>query len=139
MSSHVYQNNVGVYFDSQSPTQPGSPEVKIYKDFINPGYEGIVLDQGDASIEKTEVAGLGKADIAILQYEGQSYAPNSSATDDVLADAKLAPIAVYSDRAPGDKPGNLTVSKGEVGSGSAGHVFDESSNYTVTLLEEKEH
>lgn len=137
--SHLLFNNMGVYFGSESPTQAGSPEVAIDHDVISPGYEGIVLDQGDASIEKTEVAGLGNADIAVLQYEGQSYAPDPTASDDELADAKLAPIAVYSDHAAGDHAGNFTVSDSEVGSGSAGHVSDESSNYTVTLHEDKEH
>lgn len=139
VGSHVYFNDMGVYTSSESPTQPSSPEVKIDRDDISNGDEGIVLDQGDTSIEKTVVGGLGNVDIAVLQYEGQSYAPNPKASDDDLTDAKLAAIAVYSDGASGDKPGSFTVSKSEVGSGSAGHVSNQSSNYTVTLLEDKEH
>src|SRR4029077_295909 len=51
ISSKVGENDVGAYYASESPTQPTEPEVTISKDvFTGNRYEGIVLDQGNASI-----------------------------------------------------------------------------------------
>ncbi len=69
-STTLEGNDIGVYFDSESPTQPSSAEVTIQKDaFSNDRYEGIALDKGDASVKNDTIAGTGDIGIDLFQYE----------------------------------------------------------------------
>ncbi len=133
--SKLFENDVNVYFDSQSPTQPSSPEVTISKDRMGADYEGIVLDQGDAAIENDLLAGSSHIGILIFQYEGQAYAPNSTATSDKITDDSEASVKVDSDNAPGDHPGNFTLTKSNLGGYPPTEVVNGSSTYTVTQVE----
>ncbi len=133
--SKLFENDVNVYFDSQSPTQPSSPEVTISKDRMGADYEGIVLDQGDAAIENDLLAGSSHIGILIFQYEAQAYAPNSTATSDKITDDSEASVKVDSDNAPGDHPGNFTLTKTSLGGYPPTEVVNGSSTYTVTQVE----
>jgi len=134
-SSKVFENDVNVYFVSQSPTQPSSPEVTIAKDRMGVDYESIVLDQGDASIEKVVTAGSSNIGILVFQYEGQAYAPSSTAIAVSIHDQSEAAIKVDSDNAPGDHPGTITLTKTFLGGYAPREVLDESSTFTVTQVE----
>jgi hypothetical protein len=136
--STMLQDDIGVYFASQSATQAHSPEVTIKSDLTAADIEGIVLDQGDASIEKTRIAGSGQEGIALLQYEGQSYGPDSTATDDLVTGQSLAGIKVFTDGAAGDRAGSFTISKSGIGRGSEGVLVNPSANFTVSLVEDEE-
>ncbi len=130
--SKLFGNDDNVYFYSMSPTQPSSPEVSISDDTMAADYEGIVLDQGDAAIEKNILAGSSNIGILIFQYEGQAYAPTSSATSDYIAAHSVAAVKVDSDNASGDHSGDFTLTKSYLGGGPPAEVQDESSTFTVT-------
>ena len=69
-------NDIGAYYVSSSATQPTSPEVTISKDVFNGNrYEGVALDQGDASVKGDTITGPGEIGIDLFQYEAQAYAP----------------------------------------------------------------
>jgi hypothetical protein len=133
--SSLFENDDNVYFESQSPTQPSSPEVTVAKDKMGADYEAVVLGQGDASIENDLMAGSSKIGILVLQEEGQAYAPSSTATSDQLRDQSEAAVKVDSDNAPGDHPGNLTLTKTYLGGYPPAEVLDESTTFTVTQVE----
>jgi len=133
--SHLFENDINVYFESQSPTPPSSPEVTIAKDKMGADYEAVVLGQGDASIENDLMAGSSLIGILVLQYEGQAYAPSSTATSDQLRDQSEAAVKVDSDNAPGDHPGNITLTKTYLGGYPPAEVLDESTTFTVTQVE----
>jgi len=134
-NSKIFLNDVNVYFDSQSPTQPSSPEVTVSKDRMGADYESVVLDQGDAAIENDMMSGSSKDGILIFQYEGQAYAPTSFATSDSIRDQSVAAVKVDSDNAAGDHPGNFTLTKTFLGGYPPAEVLDESATFTVTQVE----
>jgi len=138
MHSEMIGDDIGVYFGSESPVQASSPEVTIGHDLTAADTEGVVLDQGDASIEETRIAGSGNVGVALLQYEGQSYGPDSTATGDKITDQASAGIKVFTDGAPGDEAGSFTISKSQIDRGSEGQVADPSSNFTISLVEDTE-
>jgi hypothetical protein len=137
--SQMGGDDIGVYFASQSPTQASSPEVTIKNDLTYNDMEGIVLDQGDAAIEKSRIVSTGEVGIALLQYEGQSYGPDATATKDTLSDETRAAIKVFTDGASGDEPGSFTISHSEIGHGSEGVVVNPSADFTVSLVEDETH
>lgn len=127
------ENDVGVYFDSESPTQPSSPEVTIEKDVLSGNrYEGVALDKGDASLKNDTITGPANIGIDLFQYEGQAYAPTSSAAHDEIDGMSDAAVKVESDKAPGDHPGSFTIS-GSTLTGNAQAVVDESTTFNVVL------
>jgi hypothetical protein len=135
--STISENDIGVYFDSTSPTQPSSPEVTISKDkFIGNRYEGLALDKGDAAISKSKIKGPGNIGIDLFQYAEQEYAPNSSAVKTNIEEMSQAAVEVQTDNEPGDKPGNFTISKSFI-SNNATEVIDPSTTFTVTRVNDK--
>ena len=134
-SSHLFLNDDNVYFESQSPTQPSSPEATIAKDRMGADYEAVVLGQGDASIDHDLMAGSSKIGILVLQSAGQGYAPSSTATSDIVTDQSEAAVKVDSDNAPGDHAGNLTLTKTYLGGYPPAEVLDESTTFAVTQVE----
>jgi hypothetical protein len=132
-SSTLKKNDVGAYFVSQSATQPHSPEVTITKDvFDNDRYEGVDLDQGDASLKDDAITGPGEIGIDLFQYEGQAYAPTSSASSDEVEGMTDAAIKVQSDKASGDHSGSFKITNSAL-SNNAQVLEDESSTFTVVL------
>ncbi|MGP0100120.1 MAG: right-handed parallel beta-helix repeat-containing protein [Solirubrobacteraceae bacterium] len=127
------ENDIGVYLDSESPTQPTSPELTIEKDvFSGNRYEGVALDKGDASLKNDTITGPGNIGIDLFQYEQQPYAPTSSASHDEIDGMSEAAVKVESDKAPGDHAGSFTLS-GSTLSGNAQAVVDESTTFNVVL------
>ncbi len=127
------ENDIGVYLDSESPTQPTSPELTIEKDVISGDrYEGVALDKGDASLKNDTIAGPGNIGIDLFQYEQQPYAPTSSAAHDEIDGMSEAAVKVESDKASGDHAGSFTLS-GSTLSGNAQAVVDESTTFNVVL------
>jgi hypothetical protein len=127
------ENDVGVYFVSVSPTQPTSPEVTIQKDVLTGNrYEGVNLDQGDASVKDNLITGPGEIGIDLFQYEGQSYAPTSSASGDEVEGMSEAAVEVQSDKAAGDHAGSFTISRSSL-SNNVQVLDDESETFHVVL------
>lgn len=131
--STLGEDDVGAYMYSMSPTQPSSPEVAIVKDVLSGDrYEAVALDQGDAIVKRDTITGPGNIGIDLFQYEGQSYAPDSSASKDRIEGMGEAAVKVESDNQPGDFPGSFTIGKSTF-SGDARVLLDESETFTVVL------
>ncbi|HXN36682.1 MAG TPA: hypothetical protein VN892_01475 [Solirubrobacteraceae bacterium] len=132
-SSTLKENDIGAYFVSTNPTQPHTPEVTISQDEMNADrYEGVALDQGDASVKSDTIDGPGNIGIELFQYEQQTYAPTSSASGDTIENMRGAAVEVQSDKAPGDDPGSFTISNSSFLK-DAQALDDESSTFTVVL------
>jgi hypothetical protein len=133
-ASNISGNDTGVYNAEDTATAPRSPVVAIDADtFTNDRYEGIDLDQGWASMTGDSING-GEAGIAVLQYSGQAYAANGTATADVIRNETIAAVDVASDDAPtGDYRGALTVILSDL-RGNAARVVNNSLNYSVFQL-----
>jgi hypothetical protein len=132
--STIDENDAGVYNAEDTPTAPRAPVVSISGDtLVNDRYEGILLDQGWASMTADSING-GEAGIAVLQYDGQAYAANGTATLDMIRNESLAAVDVASDQATtGDFPGLLTIALSDL-RGNAAQVLNNSSNYRVLQL-----
>lgn len=126
-------NDIGVYYASESATQPASPEVTVSDDlFSGNRYEGLVLEQGNALIKHNTITGPGNVGIELIQDEAEAYAPSSSATGDDIEGMSVAAVEVQSDKQPGDKPGSFTIAKSAI-SKNAQAVIDESETFTVVI------
>lgn len=134
-SSAISGNDIGVYYGSTSPTEPGSPEVAITKNtFTSNPDEQIQLDQGVATVNDNKLKGSGNVGIEVLQYgvpNGQSYAPASTATKDTISGQGVG-VEVLSDNAvSGDFPGTFTISASKFLTGNTVATQDNSTNYTI--------
>jgi nitrous oxidase accessory protein NosD len=130
--SMIAGNDIGVYYASTNPTQPTSPEVKVTKDVLASNrYEGVVLEQGDASVTGDTINGGGEVGIDIVQSAGQPYADDSTAKHDTIEGMTSAAVGVITDALPGDPVGNFTISDSSI-SKNASAVENPSSTFTVT-------
>jgi hypothetical protein len=131
VSSTVNGNDNGIYYFSQSPTEPSSPEVLVSKNtFTSNRYEGVVLDQGIASVNNNKVNGTGNVGIQVLQYNGQTYAPASTASHVTITGQGIG-VQVLSDNAAGDVPGTFTISHSAFLTGNSISSQDNSTTYTI--------
>jgi hypothetical protein len=133
-ASAISDNDTGVYNAEDTARAPSSPTVSINFDTLaGDRYEGIDLDQGWASITGDSING-GEAGIAVLQYDGQTYAANGTATLDTIRNESIAAVDVASDQsAVGDYRGVLSVELSDL-RGNAARVLNNSLNYTVFQL-----
>lgn len=143
--STLKENDIGAYFFSTSPTQPHTTEVTISKDVLSSDrYEGVALDQGDASVKDDTIAGPADVGMELFQYSGdeglegpegptlQYYAPTSSASGDTIEGMSGAAVEVQSDREPADHPGSFTITRSTF-TNDAQVLDDESDTFTVVL------
>jgi hypothetical protein len=128
-ASTISGNDLGVYSFDANPTAPSSPVVSILANSLANRYEGVVLDQGFTEVDADSFSG-GESGIDVLQYSGQSYAPNGSANADIFRGASVAAVQVESDQEAGDFAGTLTVRLSDL-RGNAARVVDNSLNYRV--------
>jgi hypothetical protein len=132
-SSTLKENDLGAYYDSTSAEQPLSPEVTFTKDVLTSNrYEGFVLEQGKALLNKDTINGGGDVGIELEQYEGQTLASESSATHTKVEDQTEAAIKVESDKKSGDIAGSFDFTDGTF-SGDATVLDNESNNFEVVL------
>jgi len=132
-SSTISGNDVGAYYASQSASQPAAPELVLSKDAFSANrYEGVVLDQGDASLKSDTISGPGEVGVEIYQYEGQTLSSQSSASSAKIEGMSEAGIRVASDKAPGDIAGKFTITKSTF-SGNATVLNNESNNFEVVF------
>ena len=128
-SSKINGNDIGVY--NYEATAPTGPAVSVVGDTLaNNRYEGVVLDQGSASVRGDTITG-GNVGLAVVQYRGQAFAADGTASQDVIRGASVAAVQVSSDQAlTGDFAGLLTISFSKL-SGNAARVLNNSANYVV--------
>ena len=133
ISSKLDENDIGAYYYSTAATQPSSPEVQLKKDtFSSNRYEGVALDQGNASLVKDKIEGTGNIGVDLFQYEGQTLASQSSANDVRINEMSEAALKVESDKAAGDKPGTFTITN-SVFTGDANVLINESSTFEIVF------
>jgi hypothetical protein len=127
--STVTHNDLGIYYSSGSATEPSSPEVKIAKNHLSENrYEGILLEEGIASIGGNTIDGPGELGIAVFQTSSQGSASNSVAANDMIEGMSVAAVGVLTE---GVGPaGTFTVKHSSI-SKNAAEVDNTSSNFTV--------
>jgi hypothetical protein len=136
-TSTLTGNDFGVYYISESELQPTTAQLAMTGDiFSSNRYEGIILDQGKASLNGSTVKG-GKIGVELLQYatppsEAQTQSSQSTATNDKINEATEAAIKVFSDKAAGDIAGKFTITKSTF-SGDATILINESNNFEVVF------
>ena len=129
--STVSDNDMGVYYVSEAPAEPASAEVTISKDnFTANRYAQLELDQGFASLLSNVISGSGNIGIAVLQYDGQSYAPASKASKQNISGQGVG-VDVLSDQSPGDLPGTFVISHSVFLTGNTTAEADNSNNYAI--------
>jgi hypothetical protein len=130
-SSTISGNDLGVYYASGSAAEPSSAQVKIAKDrLIDNRYEGILLEEGIASIGADTITGTGELGIALLQAGYQESSSDSSASTTTIEGMSVAAVGVITDGAPGDPAGTFTIKSSSI-SKNASEVSNPSSNFTV--------
>jgi len=130
-SSTSSGNDIGAYYLSESASQPASPELVLSKDAFSANrYEGIALDQGNASLKGNTITGPGEVGVEIYQYEGQTLSSQSSASSTKIEGMSEAAVRVASDKAPSDIAGKFTLKK-SVFVSDATVLNNESSNFEV--------
>ncbi len=132
-SSTISGNDEGIYYSADPAAgAPKAPGVTIANDtLINDRYQGIQLDQGDASIVGTSITG-GNVGIQVLQYQGQAFGVNDTACSDTIKGESVAAVQVLSDQAStGDYPGTFTIEHSRFLTGNAASVLDNSKNLKV--------
>jgi hypothetical protein len=129
-NSTISGNDVGADYASESASQPASPELTLSKDtFTGNRYEGVALDQGDASLKSDTINGPGEVGIEIYQDASQSLASESSASSAKIEGVGTG-VRVASDKAAGDKPGRFKFSKTTFANDTT-VLNNESSNFEV--------
>ncbi len=127
--SSVSDNDLGVYYSSGSATEPSSPQVKIAGNRLTDNrYEGILLEEGRASISSDTIGGTGELGIAILQASYQESASDSTANKSTIEGMSVAAVGVLEE---GTGPaGTFTIKNSSI-SKNAAEVSNPSSNFTV--------
>jgi hypothetical protein len=131
IGSTVRENDMGVYYASGEKTVPANPEVSISKDVLTSNrYEGILLEEGKASLTSDTINGTGRVGIDLYQAKYQESSSESSATKMKISGQSEAAIKVESDKEPTDKPGKFVITKStETGNGAL--LINESNNFEV--------
>jgi hypothetical protein len=127
-SSTIKENDLGVYYASDSVAVPSSADVTMTGDVLTSNrYEGVVLEEGKAGLKSDTINGSGRVGIELFQVEGQHSASESSATATNISGQSEAAIKVTSDKQPGDIAGTFSFS----GTATAPVLINESNNFTV--------
>lgn len=104
-------NDIGGYFAGGPGKHPAA--TMSHDRFTDNRYEDVVLDQGSAEVTDCTISG-GNVGIQLPQYQGQTASIWSFASHDVIEDASVAPVQVYSDQAAGDLPGSFRISDSRI-------------------------
>jgi hypothetical protein len=130
--SSLSGNDLGVYYLSLAATEPTASEVSISGNtFSSNRYEGVQLDQGKASVTKNTIEGSGEAGIEVIQYDGQSFAPASSASKNSISGQQVGVEVLSDNSATGDLPGSFDISHSAFLTTNTLAESDNSTNYTI--------
>lgn len=133
--SKIENNDLGIYYASESATEPASPEVSITEDkLVENRYEGVYLEQGKATVNNDKIYGPALDGIYLNQYEGQPYAVEATAKEDKIKGMTEAAVYVWSDKAGGDIAGSFLLEKSSI-SKNKEELKNLSNNFTVTFTE----
>jgi nitrous oxidase accessory protein NosD len=124
-SSHVNLNDDGIYYSEGSTTTP----VALTKDRLTGNrYEGVYLEEGDATLNTVTIDGTGRVGIELSQYDKQTAADQDTAKHTKISEQSEASIKVTSDKQPKDIPGKFTLTDSTA---EAPVLIDESNNFEV--------
>jgi len=128
-ASSVSDNDLGVYYSSGSATEPSSPQVKITENHLTDNrYEGVLLEEGKASINRDTISGTGELGIAVFQASFQESASSSSASRTTIEGMSVAAVGVLTE---GTGPaGTFTIKNSSI-SKNAAEESNASSNFTI--------
>jgi hypothetical protein len=122
--STLRENDIGFYHLAGVETT--KPQATIVSSKLEANrYEGVTLDQGFATVNKDEITGPGNVGIQVLQYEGQSFGPKGTGTEDKVSGMTAWAVEGLSDLAPGDEAGSFKISNSAI-SGNPGPTPKES-------------
>jgi hypothetical protein len=130
-SSTIEGNDIGAYYGSGRKTVAATPEVSISKDLLSSNrYEGILLEEGKASLRGDTINGSGRVGVDLYQAAGQLSASESSASGLKISGQSEAAFEVESDKSPSDVAGKFTITK-DTASGNGSVLIDDSDNFEV--------
>jgi len=136
-NSTIDGNDIGVYAYDASASAPSGPQVTITDDtFAGDRYEGVVLDQGWATVNSDTIEN-GDVGIQLLQYAGQSYgAKGTGARDTIKGMSDWAVQGLSDENAAEDRPGSFAITSsklsGNPGATVAESVHSNSSSLVIT-------
>jgi hypothetical protein len=133
--STISGNDNGLYYVSDSATEPSSSELAISSDnFNNNADEQIQLDSGKATLSRDTIDGTGAVGIQVLQYDGQPYAPAETASLDTITGQGIGIQVLSDDAGSGDLPGTFAISSSGFAIGNTNATQDNSpgGNFTIT-------
>ncbi len=132
--STIEYNDMGVYYLSGAATAPAAPEVTSSKNvYGNNRYAGLMLDQGSLSSTKDTFDGTGLAGIVVLQYVGQTFGVQATATRDTIIGQTYAVNVSSDDQGAGDLPGSLTITDSHLFSGNTNWIANNSFDDDITV------
>ena len=127
-ASTINGNDIGVYSESTSETEPSEPassQVLVSGNKLeNDRYEGVLVSSGWTTVDKNTIKS-GNVGIQLLQYAGQPYGPKGTGTKDMISGMSKWAVQGYSDNQPSDAFGQFTISSSKV-SGNPGPTVAES-------------
>jgi nitrous oxidase accessory protein NosD len=124
-SSHVNGNDLGIYYSEGSTTTP----IVFTKDRLTGNrYEGVYLEEGDATLSNVTIDGAGRVGIELSQYDTQSAADQDTAKHTKISEQSEASIKVTSDKQAGDPAGKFTLTDSTA---TAPVLINESNNFEV--------
>lgn len=128
--STIENNDIGLYYASEKPTLPTKGELDVtFSTFDNNRYEGVLFDQGRASLARDRIL-AGDVGVMFIQYDGQAYGDYDQVTDSKINNQTVASVQVLSDLSPtGDFPGYDTFTNCSVN----GPVLSNTSSYRLVF------
>ncbi len=117
-NSTMSYNDMGAYYSADPQgAAVKKPQVTFSKDdFVDNRYEGVVLDQGSASLTGSNFSRT-NVGIEVIQYggtNGQTFGSFSAATGDTFSVIHNATVDVLSDRLQSDKAGSFTITHSQI-------------------------
>jgi len=126
-SSTIDGNDIGVYAEDALPEEPEKSQVLVSGDTLeNDRYEGIVIGQGWATVNKNTIS-KGNVGIQLLQYGEEAYGPKGTGNGDTVTEMSQWAVQGYSDKEPSDPYGSFTITGSKL-SGNPGATVAGSVN-----------
>jgi hypothetical protein len=135
--SHINGNDVGVYTESETetePTEPAAPQIVVKQNTLESDrYESILVSQGWASLTKNKLIG-GNVGIQLLQTGSETYGPKATALKDKISGMSVWAVQGRSDNEPSDPFGSITIAKSHLSENPGPTVAESVESDNVAKL-----
>ncbi|MEA2313506.1 MAG: hypothetical protein QOI03_198 [Solirubrobacteraceae bacterium] len=129
VKGNLSKNDIGIYHSSKEETT--KPQASLSSNTLSENrYEGVLLDQGYAVVNKDTITGPANVGIMLLQYAGgepQLFGPRGKGSEDTISGMTVHAVEGLSDNEPGDQFGSFTITKSAISGNPAptvaGSVF----------------